>query len=169
LNTAEFERRAQRVGWPLSFHLLIGIYGVLLLTAVIGPARGIGDLPADERWIGVVLFGGLIVLSIAMIGGFVSALRRRHIAREVGRKAGRYVPKALEIVRTSMVGFSLWRRRRRERRAATATGKAVALSVPGPSEVRIAQPLPGVPVSVSGAPVHDPEPDRANQVTNSRT
>lgn len=164
VNTAEFERRAQRVGWSLSFHLLIGIYGVLLITSVIGPVRGLGDLPADEQWIGIVLYGGLIALSIAIIGGLVSALRRRHIAREVGRKAGKYVPDMLEIVSTSVVGFTLWRHRRRERRAETA-----ALSVQGPAEVQIDQPLPEMPVCVPGTLVRDAEPDRADQVAHSHT
>jgi hypothetical protein len=113
MNTAEFDRRAQRLGWSLSSHLLIGIYGVLLLTVVPGSLGRIENLPTDQQWAGVLLVGGLFLASIAMMGGSVAAFYRRHVARAVKRNAGQYVPGVIESVSGFLRGFSLWRLKRR--------------------------------------------------------
>ena len=113
VSTAEFERRAKRPGISLMFHSLVGSYGIVAMLAATGTSGGLEKMRPDQRWLGELLVAAFFILGVIMILDFVLAVRRRLISRSVHRKAGLYVPSALEIISTSYVGFHQWRRRRR--------------------------------------------------------
>lgn len=113
VNTAEFERRARRVGFPLAFHFVIGLYGVLFLIATLGTLEGIASMRADQQWAGVLTYLGFVLLFVGMIMDFVLAAYRWVVTRAVRRNAGMYLPSVFETVRTSYAGFLLWRMGRR--------------------------------------------------------
>jgi uncharacterized membrane protein YhaH (DUF805 family) len=116
VNVAEFEARAKRRGFPLTLHFLIGIYGILAIVIAFGIAGGVGRIQADQRWVGVLIVVAIMILGVVMILDCVTVVARRLNAREIRRRAGIYVPSALEVVSVFYASFILWRRHRRDGR-----------------------------------------------------
>ncbi|MCU1585487.1 MAG: hypothetical protein JWM49_2043 [Microbacteriaceae bacterium] len=117
INIAEFERRAKRAGIPLTLHILVGVYGLLVLTIAFGTVEGVGRTRADQRWVSVLIVAAIFILGIGMVLDLVLATARRITARAVRRRAGIYVPSDLEILSKVYVRYILWRQRRRAGRA----------------------------------------------------
>ena len=121
VNIAEFEARAKRAGFPLTLHFLIGVYGILVVVIASGTAARVGQLRADERWVGVLVVIAIIILGGGMILDFVIVMARRINARETRRKAGLYEPSSLEVWSRLYGTFILWcRRKRADKRPARA-------------------------------------------------
>jgi len=114
VNIAEFEARAKRAGFPLTLHFLVGIYGILVIVIAFGVAVRIGQVQADQRWVGVLIVVAIFILGCGMVLDFVTVAARRIKAREAQRRAGIYVPSSLEVLSKLYVRFILWRQRRRD-------------------------------------------------------
>src|SRR5665213_3195078 len=98
VNIAEFEARAKRAGFPLTLHFLVGIYGILVIVIAFGVAVRIGQVQADQRWVGVLIVVAIFILGCGMVLDFVTVAARRIKAREAQRRAGIYVPSSLEVL-----------------------------------------------------------------------
>jgi hypothetical protein len=118
INTAEFERRAKRPGVPIEVHLLVGTYGILILAIAFGLMDGVRRMRLDQQWLGDLIVVGVSLLGIALVVDVVVAVSRRLTARGVRRRAGQYVPSALEIVSSRVVALWRCRQQRRDRGAA---------------------------------------------------
>jgi hypothetical protein len=121
VNIAEFEARAKRAGFPLVLHFLIGMYGILVIVIAFGTAGRVGQVQADQRWVGVLIVAAIFILGGGMILDFVTVAAKRIKARDARRKAGLYEPSSLEVWSKVYGTFILWRRRKRsDKRSARA-------------------------------------------------
>lgn len=134
VNTAEFERRAKRSGFSLMFHSLVGAYGIVAMMASVGIGGGLEKIRPDQRWLGELFVVAFFILGVIMVLDFVLAVRRRLISRSVHRRAGLYVPSALEVISTHYVGFHQRRQRKRARQAQSNTTDGEACDQPDPSK-----------------------------------
>jgi hypothetical protein len=116
INIAEFEVRAKRRGFPVMLHLLIGIYGILVIAIAVGIAGGVDRIQTDQRWVGVLIVAAISILGVGMILDCVTVVTKRIKAREIRRRAGIYVPSVFEVVSKFYVSLILWRQRRRDAR-----------------------------------------------------
>lgn len=115
-NIAEFELRAKRRGFPLLLHIVVGIYGILVIAIAVGTAGRVDRMQADQRWVGVLIVVAISSLGVGMILDCVTVMAKRTKAREIRGHAGIYVPSVFEVVSKFYVSLVLGRQRRRDAR-----------------------------------------------------
>jgi len=113
VNIAEFERRAKRTGFSLTLHVLVGVYGVLVLLIGFGMLPQLSRIRADQLWLAYLIVSAIFLLGGAMVLDLILAILRRVKRRAVHRRAGLYVQSELEVISKAYWWFLAWRRKRR--------------------------------------------------------
>jgi hypothetical protein len=60
-------------------HLLIGIYGILLIAIAVGIAGGVDRMQTDQRWVGVLVVAAIGILGVGMILDCITVVTKRNV------------------------------------------------------------------------------------------